>query len=328
MTDVPSTSDHSPQPHEARKPRTWRRAVVRGAVVYVAVPYLAIAALIAVFQRSLIYQPTRAAVISAEAGRTPSDSIHNIAVRTHDGLELNGWHCLAAGCTAKDAAECDRELRGDRLLVLYFPGNGGNRSHRSADCRDFSQLGANVFLVDYRGYGDNAGSPSEDNFVADARSIWKYATERGVDPDRIVLFGESLGGGVATRLAAELCESGTPPAGLILSSTFSSLVDTAGWHYPYLPVRLLLRDQYPSVQRAPSITCPVLQIHGGRDTIVPIEFGRRLSQALPQTSANGVQKRFVELPNAGHNDIPSADFAAAVSDFFESIRAAQGSAKR
>jgi fermentation-respiration switch protein FrsA (DUF1100 family) len=326
MTDVHSILDQ-PSRLPARKPRTWRRAVVRSAVVYVAFPYLAIAALLAVFQRSLIYQPTRAAAISASAGGKASGRFHDIALRTHDGLELNGWHCLAAGCTAKDAAECDRELRSGRPLVLYFPGNGGNRSHRSADCRDFSELGAHVILVDYRGYAENPGSPSEESFAADARSVWSYATARGVSADRIVLFGESLGGGVASRLAAELCEAGTPPAGLILNSTFSSLADAAAWHYPYFPVRILLRDRYPSVQRAPSITCPVLQIHGGRDDIVPLAFGRRLFEALPAASANGVNKRFVELPNAGHNDIPSADFTAAVSAFFESIRAVQETAR-
>ena len=159
--------------------------------------------------------------------------------------------------------------------------------------------------------------------AADARAVWKYATEeRTVSPGRIVLYDESLGGGVAVRLAAEMCEAGTPPAGLILRSTFSSLADAGAYHYPWLPVRLVLVDRFGSIDRISAVTCPILQVHGGRDTIMPIELGRRLFEAAPEKSAGGTAKRFVELPTANHNDVllvAEPEFRRAVSEFLKAL---------
>jgi len=127
--------------------------------------------------------------------------------------------------------------------------------------------------------------------------------KREVKPSNVVLLGESLGGGVATRLAAEVCAAGPPPGGLILRSTFSSLADVAAHHFWWLPVRMLLVDRFPSAERIASVTCPVLVIHGTADTIVPLDYGRRLFDAAPQTSSQSVAKTFAALRGAGHNDI-------------------------
>src|SRR3954469_24572048 len=113
MANTVAQTDSSPQPGAPRNRRSWRRTAVRGAAIYVLIPYVAIAVLIAVFQRSLLYHPSRGPV-DLETGRTSSRTIHGILVKTHDGLELNGWHFLPEGCTAKNATECDRELGNSR----------------------------------------------------------------------------------------------------------------------------------------------------------------------------------------------------------------------
>jgi len=230
---------------------------------------------------------------------------------------------LANGQAAADREECDRQLELGRPVVLYFSGNAGNRLYRTEEFGVFTRLGCEVFIFDYRGYGENAGSPTEAALAADAQAVWRYATdERNVAPDRIILYGESLGGGVAVRLASDLSEAGTPPGALVLRSTFTSLVDMGACHYPWLPVRLVMVDRFPSADRIPAVTCPILQIHGARDTIIPIKFGRRLFETAPEASTTGIAKRFVELPEADHNHLilrAEPEMRQAVGEFLESV---------
>src|SRR5207302_1312059 len=137
------------------------------------------------------------------------------------------------------------------------------------------------------------------------------------------------GGGVSVRLASELCQKKIPPAGLILRSTFSSLTDAAAYHFPWLPVRWVLIDRFLSQQLIRDVTCPVLQVHGRRDTIVPLALGQRLFAAAPEKSASGLPKRFVELPSADHNDVMETsgpEVSRAIREFFESLTSVQKSA--
>jgi pimeloyl-ACP methyl ester carboxylesterase len=279
--------------------------------------YVLIVVGVAIFQRWLIYLPTRVPAIHAQDAGLSHGSIRDISLTTRDGLELHGWHLLPVGTKCSDTAECDAALKAATRVVLYFHANAGNRSERVAECRSFTELGAHVLLFDYRGYGENPGSPSEEGLASDASAVWDYATKnKGIAPDRLFIFGESLGGAVATRLASEQCAAGVPPAGLVLLGTFSSLADTGAYLYPWLPVRLLLIDRFPSIDRITSATCPVLQIHGANDDMVPIRFARKLFAAVPEKSASGVRKRLVELPGAGHNDFPEEDFRTPVREFF------------
>lgn len=273
--------------------------------------------------RKLTYFPDRTDDLSPAALGLPGDRIHSITCKTDDGLTLNGWHLLAMGRSAVDRAGCDRELASGRPVVLFFSGNGGNRAYRIPEAGILTRAGADVLLFDYRGYGDNAGDPSEQFLCADAGVVWRYAVdERLISLKRIVLYGESLGGAVATRLAADLCRAGTPPAGLILRSSFSTLADVARHHYPLLPIKLLLDERYASAEQIPDVKCPILVLHGQHDTIIPYALGHKLFEAAPERSMSGVPKRFVDLPNSDHNDVLDADrdiLDAAVGAFVQSV---------
>jgi len=279
--------------------------------------------MLALLQRRLIYFPEREARIDPQDAGLSVGRVHTITLTTDDDIRLHGWHVLPNGQAAADRDACDRQLDLGRPVVLYFSGNAANRQYRPQEFEVFTRLGCDVFIFDYRGYGENAGSPSEEALAADAQATWKYATEqRNVAPGRIILYGESLGGGVAVRLAAEVSEAGTPPGALILRSTFTSLVDMGSYHYPWLPVRLVMVDRFPSVERIPAVKCPILQIHGAQDTIIPIKFGRKLFETAPDASATGIPKRFVELSEADHNNVirrAEPEMAQAVGEFLESV---------
>ena len=279
--------------HVAEKPRiAWRRQLVR-LLAFVVFLYLVVTILFASLQRSLMYPAFQSGPLPASKVALPGVEATDLATTTADGLTLHGWRLTPGN---------DNEA--DRPVILFLHGNGGNRAHRLDDVDILTGLGAEVVLFDYRGYGENAGSPTEEGLAADARAIWKFATgELGVPPGRIVLFGESLGGGVAVRLAGELEQAGTPPGGVILRSTFSSMIDAASHHYPWLPIRLALLDRYESIDRIGGLSSPLLFLHGDADNVVPLELGRRLFEAAPAQSASGIARRFALLPGAGHNDV-------------------------
>jgi uncharacterized protein len=235
---------------------------------------LVVIALAWLFQRRLIYL--------AEPGKVPAvatilRSGEDVAFETADGLRLRAWFVPAGGQS--------------QATVLVLNGNAGNRAARAPLAAELSRAGLSVLLLDYRGYGGNPGSPSEPGLLADARAAQAYLTARGdVDPARLVYFGESLGAAVAVQLAVE-----RPPMALVLRSPFTSLADVARLHYPFLPVRLLLKDRYPTIGQVGGLRCPVLVLAGARDGIVPPEQSRRLAEAIPE------RKRFVLIPGADHN---------------------------
>jgi fermentation-respiration switch protein FrsA (DUF1100 family) len=173
-----------------------------------------------------------------------------------------------------------------------FHGNAGNRAHRGPLAAALQRHGLQVFLVDYRGYGGNPGTPTESGLAKDSRAARAYLNGRpDIDRSRIVYFGESLGTAVAIDLAAE-----HPPAALVLRSPFTSMADVAQHHYPFLPVHLLLRDRFAAIDQIRRLQVPLLVIAGGRDRIVPIESSRRLYDAAVAS------KTFLVLPGADHND--------------------------
>lgn len=279
-------------------------------------------------ERTLIYHPVRSDSL-AQVPIVHDAQARSIIVPVDKGrLQLNGWHFVREGDSPSTNGSPDHS----RLLTLFFPGNGGNRAYRLPEIEVLLAAGTDVVIVDYRGYGDNPGSPSESAIASDVQEVWKFATtELHYAPARIVLYGESLGGGVATRLAAELCRDGTPPAGLILRSTFSRLPDVASEHYPWLPVRLVMGERYPSVDRIAKVTAPILILHGERDGVVRYEHGVQLFEAAPDTSADGTSKQFVALPRSDHNDVLETEpvkFQEAIVSFMQAVEQHAGTRPR
>lgn len=301
------------------RPRPGRRRWGRRLLVFAGVPYVCICLIVFLVQRRLIYHPTHTDALVIGPGSIGNARSESVRVTTADGLQLSGWLVRSAapgGPPQSGAAKA-------KPMVLFFHGNGGDRSYRFDTLGLFAGAGADVLIFDYRGYAENAGKPTEEGLACDARASWQYATgELGLKPGQIFLYGESLGGGVAMRLAAEMCAAGNAPAGVIASSSFSSLEDVAAWHFPWLPARWLLHDRYPSARRAAQVTCPILLLHGQRDTIVPYEIGRRLYDACPPASSSGIPKRMVDLPSADHNDVLALEaprFRSAVREFLAQL---------
>jgi len=230
-----------------------------------------------VFQRRLIYLPMGQPGTPGAAGLPAA---REVSYTTEDGERLAGWFLPAGGPQPSPA-------------VLFLPGNAGNRSYRAPLAAALADAGLAVLLVDYRGYGGNPGRPSERGLAADARAALSFLMALPeVDPDGIVLFGESLGTGVAVTLAAE-----RPVAALILRSPFSSLTAVARLHYPLLPVQAMLQDRFDSIDRIARVGCPVLVLAGDGDRIIPVEESRRLFEAAVEP------KHLVIIPGARHNDM-------------------------
>ena len=236
--------------------------------------------LIYALQDRLVYFPTRELEATP---RTLGVEYEDVWLRTEDGVRLHGWF------VATPAA---------RATVLFFHGNGGNISHRLGRIGIFRQLGLNVLLFDYRGYGRSDGAPSEQGTYRDARAAWRYLTEtRGLSPSTIILYGESLGGAVATHLAAAQA-----PRAVVVESSFSSMVDLGAEVYPWLPVRWISRYVYPSARNLARIHAPVLIIHSRDDEIIPFRHGQALFAAAHEP------KEFLEI-RGGHNEGPLASGA-------------------
>jgi uncharacterized protein len=258
-------------------------------VLVVAAVLAASVGLLWVFQRHLIYLPSPGPVPPA-ASALPGGE--DVSFETADGLRLGGWFLPGAVDSPGRSSSRGEGSSRPGPAVLVCNGNGGDRSMRAALAVALSRLGLAVLLFDYRGYGGNPGSPSEDGLTADARAALDYLAGRPeVDPRRVVYLGESLGAAVALRLAVE-----RPPAALVLRSPFASLAEVGRRHYPVLPVSLLLRDRYDSAALAGRLSAPLLVVAGGRDRIVPASHSRRLFAAAPQP------KRLVVLEGADHND--------------------------
>ena len=209
------------------------------------------------FQGNLIHLPM------GEPDRVPSDlgmPYDDVRLETDDGETLHAWWVQA-----EDAES----------TILFFHGNAGNIGHRLDSIRIFHDLGYNVLIVDYRGYGESTGSPSEEGLYKDALTAYHWLRhEQALTSDDLVLFGRSLGAAVASWLATQ-----QPAAGLIVESGFISIPELGAELYPFLPVRPLARYDYATVDHLSLVSAPVLVVHSPDDDIVPFRHGQALFQA-------------------------------------------------
>ena len=224
-------------------------------------------------QRSLMYFPDRVRTSPAAAGFPEAEEV---VLDTADGEKVIAWHVPP---------------RGERLVVLYFHGNGGSLSIRADRYRNIITDGTGLVALTYRGYGGSTGSPTEEGLIADARAAYAFAAAR-YPKERVAIWGESLGTGVAVALAAE-----RQVARIVLQAPYTSAVDVGAAAYWYLPVRLLMKDQFRSDERIRKVNAPLLIIHGERDNVIPISHGERL------LSLANEPKRLVRFPAGGHVDL-------------------------
>jgi len=203
--------------------------------------------------------------------------LEDVWFQSSDGTKLFGWYVENAATSA---------------VVLWCHGNAGNIINRLENLRELYRRGLSVFLFDYRGYGRSHGSPSEEGLYQDAIGAYDYLTRiRMIRPERIVLFGRSLGAAVAAEVVSQ-----KPAAGLILESSFPSIEAVAKFHYGGLPVHWLLGAEFRLIDRLPQLSLPKLIIHGDRDDIIPMELGRHVFDAAKPP------KSFYVIKGADHNN--------------------------
>jgi uncharacterized protein len=238
------------------------------AAIYAAV---AIAAFIA--QRKLMYFPDPERVPPSNFGLA---GVEERMLDTPDGARLVAWYGRAAP---------------GRPTVLYFHGNAGNLANRSERVRKYAARGFGIFMLSYRGYSGSTGTPTERNNVADAKLAYEALRTDGIAADDIILYGESLGSGIAVQVAAE-----KPVGGLVLDAPYTSIVDVAAGEYPYLPVRPFMFDRYDTIGCLRHVRAPLLIVHGEEDDVISVAMGRAVYAA-----ASG-PKEIVTFPGAGHSD--------------------------
>jgi len=226
--------------------------------------YSALVGALYLFQRDLLFLPdtSRPSVL-----RAALPGLKEVTLTTADGLGLLAWHVPAPA---------------GRPTILYVHGNGGHIGYRADRAAALSGAGYGILLVEYRGYGGNPGPPSEDGFHSDAEAGLAFLTAQGIAPSRVILYGESLGSAVAVRLAAETAARGGPVAALVLEAPFTSIADVAQHHYPFVPARQLVKDRFDAVSRIAGVKAPLLVLHGERDRVVPIAYGRALFEAASE----------------------------------------------
>ena len=261
-----------------------------GAVLVVLALVVLLLALLWTLQRRLIYLPFPSAVPPVAA---VLPGARDVTLQTDDGLRLGAWFIAPRGP--------DR-----RLAVLVAAGNAGNRSMRAPLAAGLARHGLAVLLFDYRGYGGNRGHPTEAGLALDARAALRFLGDAGFPRERLVYYGESLGSGVVAELATE-----HPPAGIALRSPFTDLASVGRVHYPFLPVRALLRDRYPVAEQVARLEIPTAVVYGSDDRIVPPEQSRAVAAAAAGPT------RVVEIEGADHNDrvlLDGAELIAAIVD--------------
>ena len=254
--------------------------------------YLLVILMLLLLENWLIYPAPRYPDGDWQAERPPHEDVFFSAA---DGVKLHGWYC---------------EHPAPKAVLLYCHGNGDSVGHLGPYLEQLiARHQVSIFAFDYRGYGRSEGRPGETGILLDGEAAQAWLAQRaGKSPAELVLMGRSLGGGVAVHLAAKNgCQ------GLILQSTFTSVPEVAAFHYPWAPVRWLMKNRYNSLKKIKEYDGPLLQSHGSADEVVPISLGRQLHEA-----AIG-RKEFFEVPGGDHNSAEPEEYEELFAKFLDSL---------
>ena len=263
-------------------------------ILWVGGIYLGIVLLVYIFQSKLLYFPDKNIIANPGYYGLKYEEVN---FKTSDNLNLHGWYVPA------DSA---------RYTLIFCHGNAGNISHRLESIKQFHELGLNVLIFDYRGYGKSEGSISEQGTYLDASAAWHYlVNKKNKKPDNIIVFGRSLGAAIACQLATQ-----KNAAALIMESAFKSVPELAAQIYPFLPVRWMSRFEYNNMENVQKINCPILFIHSRNDEIIPFSHGEKLY------SISNQPKQFLEI-SGSHNDgflVSEMKYKIGIKKFMESIK--------
>ncbi len=266
--------------------------------IFIALLIFYFLAMVAIYfaQTWFIYAPS---IPSRKIITTPSSinlAYEEVMLETSDDENIHGWF-IPSGSHSPDESN----------TVLFFHGNAGNISHRMETILILHKLGLNVFIIDYRGFGNSSGKPTELGTYLDAEAAWNYLSNtRNIQVNKIIIFGRSLGGGVGAELAKKV-----QPAMLILESTFTSMPDASAKHYPFMPTDLLVKHKYATKHKLRELTCPLLIIHSKDDEVIPYSHAK-LNFALAKQP-----KKFIEI-NGGHGN----GFLLSKKKYFEELQRA------
>lgn len=267
------------------KYKNYIAKAIRKIFLYASLIYLGLCAYIYIIQNSLIFFPTKTDY-SQHLNKNAEEVVYNV-----NGVKLHGWLV-------------NKKYAGKKL-IFYYGGNAEDVYHNIAD---FSNLKAAVLLINYRGYGYSEGEPSEKAFFSDALAIVQKG-KTTLEPEKIILFGRSIGTGTATFVTSQVENDG-----LLLITPFDSMANVAGEYYPFLPISLLLKHKFNSIQFAPKIKSPTLIIYGSKDRVIPNERTENLFNFFK------TKLKIVRIDNADHNDITAySKYWNEVSKFVENL---------
>ena len=259
------------------------------ALFWIVTLYLAFVVVLYLMQRDMMYFPEKEKPDVAQSG---VEGMQEITVKTQDGLSITGWF--------KSPKESQKPV------ILWFHGNGLGHADRIPRIIPYIEEGYGVLLAGYRGYSGNPGKPTEGGLYDDARAYISALKDKEY---KVVLYGESLGTGVVTKMALEYLDI---PA-VILEAPYTSAVDIARMRFPIIPAGLLMKDQYQSIERVPELKRPLLSLHGQKDRIIPYRFGRKLYDAASEP------KIFKSFPDSDHINLYEFGASEAVLEFLSAL---------